>query len=113
MVSLLATLLVSMCMPAAAANWNATGKWEADVMGAKIHANLVQEGETLKGIVDVYDPWGKKDRYTVRGTVHGDQLQAAHYSGHSFSGRFAPNGQLVGTLRTNGGHSVKISARRR
>jgi hypothetical protein len=111
MVSLLATLLVS--MPAAAANWNATGKWEADVMGAKIKANLVQDGQKLKGIVDVYDPWGKKDRYTVYGTVSGDQLQAAHYSGHSFSGRFAPNGQLVGTLRTNDGHSVQISARRR
>ncbi len=113
MVSLLATLLVSLAMPAAAANWNATGRWEADVMGSKIKANLVQEGEKLKGTVDVYDPWGKKDRYTVYGTVHGDRLQAAHYSGHSFSGHLAPDGQLVGTLRTNGGHSVQISARRR
>lgn len=106
-------LWLLMSVPAGAVGWNASGTWETKVMGATIRAKVTQNGDSVRGIVKVYQPSGKKDTYTFLGHVRGNQINAAHYSGHSFSGALSQQGSIVGTLTTKGGHRVPITMWRR
>jgi hypothetical protein len=109
----LALACLLFCLPAAAANWDISGTWETQVMGSKVRANVQQQGPELAGVVTVYAPFGKKDRYTVRGAVRGNQVNMAHHSGHVFWGNLTPDGLLQGVLQTRDGHKVPIKATRR
>jgi hypothetical protein len=91
-----------------------SGKWEMGLIGARIEADITHTGNAVKGVVWVPNPGaGRPDTYHFSGTVNGSQIVASHTDGHVFSGEFQPDGRIVGTLRTRGGHRVPVTAMRR
>jgi hypothetical protein len=110
--ALLVILISVLCLPAHAAQRDITGNYEASVMGSIIKARIEQAGAEIRGVAYVYSG-GKKNTYHFTGTVNGDRVQASHYSGHAFNGNVTPGGDLVGVLRTRGGHNLSVHAARR
>jgi hypothetical protein len=105
-------LVLMLQVPALSAQKNVSGDYEASVMGSVIKARIDQNGEAIQGVADVYSG-GKKNTYHFTGSVNGNRIQASHYSGHVFSGNVTPEGDLVGVLKTKGGHKISINAARR
>lgn len=89
------------------------GRWHASTMGAVIEATVNQKGHAIDGVAEVHSPFGQKDTYHFIGNIDGNRVTAAHHEGHRFAGSVTPNGQVVGTLRTRGGHEFSVSASRR
>jgi hypothetical protein len=110
---LTATLIVIMILPAWSAGLNASGNWEAFVMGSKIRVHVSQDGRSLKGVAFVYNILGKKDTYHFNGHVDGGRITANHSSGDTFFGTITPDGHLVGTLRTRSGRRLAVNAVRK
>ena len=105
-------IVIMSCLPAYSAQRNVSGDYEASVMGSVIQARIDQDGDAIQGVAYVYSG-GKKNTYHFKGTVNGNKIQASHYSGHAFSGNVTSGGDLVGVLRTRGGHKISINAARR
>lgn len=110
--ALLVILLTVLCLPAHAAQRDVSGNYEASVMGSVIKATIQQAGAAISGVAYVY-AGRKKNTYHFSGTVNGNRIQASHSDGHSFNGNVTPEGNLVGVLRTSGGHNVSVNAARR
>jgi hypothetical protein len=106
-------LIVSTILPAMVLGWNADGTWEARTMGAKIKADMQQQGDQITGVARVYPPAGKKVIYHFYGRVEGDRITASHPDGHAFRGKFVSPGRIAGSLTTKDGHSLSITASRR
>jgi hypothetical protein len=91
-----------------------SGKWEMGLIGARIEADINHSGNSVNGVVWVPNAGaGRPDTYHFSGTVEGSRITASHTDGHVFSGEFQPDGRIVGTLRTRGGHRVPVTAMRR
>lgn len=105
-------VIILVYAPAYGAQRDISGNYEASVMGSVIKARIEQAGDAIQGVAYVYSG-GKKNTYHFNGTIHGDRIQASHYSGHAFSGNVTPGGDLVGVLRTRGGHKISVNAARR
>lgn len=90
-----------------------SGNWHASGMGAAIEATINQKGPVINGVAVVHNPSGEKNTYHFTGSIDGNKVTAAHYSGHQFTGTINSNGQLVGMLRTKRGQQVPFSASRR
>lgn len=88
-----------------------TGKWEASIMGHRIKAQAVQQGENLSGVAYLYDLFGNRSTWHFKGFVKGNKVVAAHHEGHVFKGDVTPDGRLVGVLNTNNGHQIPIDVR--
>ncbi len=108
----LVTVMILLLTVTALAQGDISGNYEASVMGSTIRANIEQNGSNIQGVAHVYSA-GKKNTYHFSGVTDGNRFQASHYSGHVFSGNVTPQGDLVGVLRTKGGHKVSIHASRR
>jgi hypothetical protein len=106
-------LLALMTFPAWGAGSNASGNWEASVMGSKVKAKVHQEGNSLQGVALVYNMLGGKDTYHFAGNIDKGRITAGHSSGHVFSGAITPDGRLVGTLKTRGGTKLAVNAVRK
>jgi hypothetical protein len=106
-------LLMSTCVSAAGATANIAGKWETRLMGSLVQAKVDQKGHNVSGVAYVYSPLGHKDTYHFTGKVNGARVVASHHSGHLFSGNVAPDGHLVGILKTKSGYRVAVEASRR
>ncbi len=110
--AILIILITALYFPAHAAQRDISGNYEASVMGSVIKAKIEQAGTDIRGVAYVYAS-GKKNTYHFTGTVNGDRVQAIHTSGHVFNGNVTPGGDLVGVLKTKGGHSLSVHAARR
>lgn len=110
--ALFAVVLTVLCLPAHAAQRDISGNYEASVMGSVIKATIQQAGDAIRGVAYVYSG-GKKNTYHFSGTVNGNRIHASHSDGHAFNGNVTPEGNLVGVLRTRGGHNVSLNAARR
>ncbi len=88
-----------------------TGKWEASVMGHRIKAQALQQGERLSGVAYLYDLFGNRSTYHFKGSVKGNKVVAAHNDGHIFKGDVTPDGRLVGYLNTSNGHRIPVDVR--
>jgi hypothetical protein len=106
-------LLALMSLPALGSSWNASGRWEAQTMGANIKADIQQQGDQISGVAKVYTPMGKKVTYHFSGVMQGNHISAAHHTGHRFTGDMVSPGRIAGVLRTRDGHNVSITASRR
>lgn len=110
----LSVVLIAFIMsPAWGAGLNASGNWEASVLGSKVKAQVRQEGASLQGVAFVYNMFGKKDTYHFTGNIDRGRITAGHSSGHVFSGAVTPDGRLVGTLKTKGGNTLAVNAVRK
>ena len=89
-----------------------SGTWRASGMGAAIEATIQQKGHRISGVAVVHNPNGKANTYHFSGGIKGNRVTVAHHDGHRFVGSINSNGQLVGVLRTKGGHKVSIAATR-
>jgi hypothetical protein len=103
----------ALCAPATGSAADAGGVWDANVMGAKIRAYVEQKGSQLSGVAKVRTPNGKRSTYHFAGSINGNQVQVAHYTGHSFSGTLTGPRKMVGVLKTRNGQSVSVTAKRR
>jgi hypothetical protein len=110
--ALFVILLTVLCLPAHAAQRDVSGNYEASVMGSVIKARIEQAGADIRGVAYVYSG-GKKNTYHFIGTVNGNRIQANHSDGHAFNGNVTPEGNLIGVLRTRGGHNLSVNAARR
>lgn len=97
----------------AVAGWEISGRWVAHVMGAKVVVRVDQRGSAISGVAYVYSPLGKKDTYHFQGQIAGNSVQAAHHSGHMFTGRIEDDGGVSGVLRTKKGHRIPVHASKR
>ena len=113
MPSLCVMLFALMIFPAWGAGFNASGNWEASVMGSKVKAQVHQDGNSLQGVARVYNLFGGKDTYHFTGNIDQGRITAGHSSGHLFSGAITPDGRLVGTLKTRGGNRLAVNAVRK
>ncbi len=95
------------CIQTAAAA-NVSGRWEASVMGHKVKAVAEQKGKKLSGVAYLYDPFGHKSTWHFNGTVNGIDVQAAHYTGHKFTGKVVADGKMSGTLETSNGFHIPL-----
>jgi hypothetical protein len=82
-------------------------------MGGRMVARVEQNGNAIGGVAHVYPPTGKRLTYHFTGTVQGNKISAAHYSGHVFNGHVTPQGQIVGVLTTRNGEKISMTGRRR
>jgi len=89
-----------------------TGNWAASVMGSVIKAQVQQTGKTISGVAHIYNPFGHRDTYHFSGNIENGRVNAQHHDGHNFSGNLTHDGQIVGTVKTRGGHKFNIVARR-
>ncbi|MGC8660235.1 MAG: hypothetical protein ACP5U1_14310 [Desulfomonilaceae bacterium] len=87
---------------------NITGRWEASLMGHHVKAIAEQKGKKLSGVAYLYDPLGHKSTWHFNGTVNGNDVKAAHYTGHKFVGKILGNGVVSGTLETNNGFRIPL-----
>lgn len=87
--------------------------WEARYLFAKAVIELEHEGQEIHGVVFLKEPFREVATYHFKGRIEEDRVTASHYSGHSFQGRVADNGEVVGTLTTKKGASLHLEAKRR
>lgn len=111
LLALLAVMLVAALIPLGAEGRNLSGNWETQVMGARVMVHVDQVGQAISGVAYVYSPLGRKNTYHFQGSIKGRQVQAAHYSGHRFTGNIRDDGAVAGVLRTKRGHRIPVSAR--
>ncbi|MBI5250805.1 MAG: hypothetical protein HY912_15045 [Desulfomonile tiedjei] len=110
--AILLIIVIMICVPAHGAQRDISGNYEASVMGSVMTARIEQDGDALQGVAHVYTG-GKKNTYHFTGTINGNRFQASHNSGHIFSGNVTSRGDLVGVLKTRGGHRISVNAARR
>jgi len=87
---------------------NITGRWEASIMGHRVKAVAEQKGQNVSGVAYLYDPFGHKTTWHFNGTIHGNNIQAAHHDGHKFVGKVVSEGKMSGTLETNNGFHIPL-----
>lgn len=100
-------LLGVLCIQNAVAA-NISGRWEASIMGHKVKALAEQKGQKLSGVAYLYDPLGHKSTWHFNGTVNGIDVQAAHYTGHKFTGKVVADGKMSGILETSNGFHIPL-----
>lgn len=88
-----------------------TGKWEASILGHRVKAEALQQGENLSGVAYLYDLFGNRSTWHFKGLVKGNKVVASHHTGHVFNGDVTPDGRLVGVLSTNNGHKIPIDVK--
>ncbi|NLI82136.1 MAG: hypothetical protein GX443_10685 [Deltaproteobacteria bacterium] len=86
---------------------NLTGRWEASYFLNRIVVDVVNEGETLQGVLYLYPLGGETSTYHFKGTISRGKLEARHHSGHSFRGTVRRN-QVQGVLTTKTGMRVPL-----
>lgn len=87
--------------------------WEARYLLAKAVIELRHEGQEIHGVVFLKEPFRKVATYHFKGWIEEDRVTAWHFSGHSFQGRVADNGEVVGSLTTKKGTILHLAAKRR
>ena len=85
-----------------------TGRWEASVMGHQVKAVAEQKGHEVSGVAYLYDPLGHRSTWHFNGTVNGNEVIAAHHSGHKFTGKIVANGKMSGVLEINNGFRIPL-----
>ncbi len=93
-----------------AGEWVDLGRWQAYYLGTKVVADMERDGREIRGVAQVYSPFGKKDTYHFNGRVQNGILRAAHHSGHRFKGRLTSPEEVVGVLTTRNGHKLRVRA---
>lgn len=88
-----------------------SGKWEASILGHRITAEALQQGENLSGVAYLYDFLGNRSTWHFKGFVKGNKVVASHHTGHVFNGDVTPDGRLVGVLSTNNGYKIPIDVK--
>lgn len=101
-------IMVTVCFVQIALAAGISGKWEASLMGHQVEAVAEQNGQKISGVAYLYDPIGHKSTWHFKGTITGDQVQAAHHSGHKFTGKVVSANKLSGTLQTKNGFRIPI-----
>jgi hypothetical protein len=87
---------------------NISGNWEAAIMGHQVKAVAEQNGKNIKGVAYLYDPIGHKSTWHFKGMISGDNIQAAHHSGHRFTGKIVSSGKMSGILETSNGFRIPL-----
>ena len=100
-------LLIGCCAQIALAA-NIAGNWQAAFMGNQVKAVAEQNGQKISGVAYLYDPIGHKTTWHFNGTISGDNVQAAHHSGHRFTGKVVSSGKISGILETNNGFRIPL-----
>ncbi|MCE5336354.1 MAG: hypothetical protein LLG06_17385 [Desulfobacteraceae bacterium] len=87
--------------------------WEARYLFSRAVAQMEREGDKIRGVVFLQEPFREVSTYHFSGTIEGDSIFASHYTGHSFRGKFTGDDEISGVLRTSTGFSLTLKARRR
>ena len=114
---LLTTLAVVgvMAGPAAATGGGAvdhSGVWEGSYLFSRIEAHLVQENQTVSGVVYLFDMFGSRRQYHFQGRIRNGRIYAFHHSGHHFTGHLLESDKATGVLTTKSGHKLKLEVTR-
>lgn len=113
LLGLAVTVATVAIIPLGAEARNLSGNWESQIMGTRVVVHVDQMGQEISGVAHVYSPLGRKNTYHFQGLIKGNQVQAAHYSGHRFTGNIQEDGGVAGVLRTKRGHQIPVNARPR
>jgi len=113
LLGLAVTVVAVALIPLGAEGRNLSGNWESQVMGTRVVVHVDQMGQAISGVAYVYSPLGRQNTYHFRGLIKGRQVQAAHHSGHRFTGNIQEDGGVAGILMTKKGHRIPVNARQR
>lgn len=100
-----------LCAPAVSAE--DVEVWESYYLVAKATAEVKRTGSAVQGVLTVKQPFQDDWIYHFTGSVADDRVEAAHYSGHRFSGKLVNDGEVSGVVTTRTGMTFTISAKRR
>jgi hypothetical protein len=87
--------------------------WETGYLFSKAVAYVQRNGVEISGVLYVYGPFGQTDVYHFQGTAGDHGIQAAHYTGHRFEGRFVTDREVTGLVTTRNGYKLSITSRKR
>jgi hypothetical protein len=96
----------------------APGEERRELWTGSMYTSTYRAGVCIKSTGEVYGALylrqanGEVDRYTISGTVDGENITARHHSGHEFKGRFVSEDTVQGKLTLKNGHRFDVRAAR-
>lgn len=103
--------LVFSCIVAAAPRYvhgeNVSGKWETSCFFNRMLLDVINEGDSLWGVLYLHSFAGEVSTYHFTGSISEGNVEARHHSGHAFQGRVERN-IVEGTLTTRTGMRIPL-----
>lgn len=87
--------------------------WESRYLFAEAIAEIEQNGQAIRGVLLLKQPFCEAWSYHFAGTITDGAVEAFHHSGHYFAGKLVNDREITGILTTKTGTRLTITARRR
>jgi hypothetical protein len=108
---LVSFIAVFILVSQAAAQVDLSGTWQGRYLFTAITAHVDHRGDTLTGFVIVHERCDDTV-YHFKGTLKGNNIEASHHDGHTFTGHLTPDGTIAGTLTMKDNVTVQLTMTR-